>query len=690
MPQNENELLRAMAQRIMAQDEEVATQARAMQPMPAADAQEVQEALPAGAPPPPTVLETIVVREGRPVLLVSNDNYIVDGPEAAVWRQRLTATDVRSTLQSIIPAVGRVEVENHPTMSWIGTGWLVDDDVIVTNRHVADKFGTQGANGFIFRRGNTIAPSRMAARIDFREERDTTEPNEFQVLDILHIEDDEGPDIAFLKVADTSAAGLRLAGKIRLADERPEANQFVATIGYPAADSRVPDQPLVHRIFGDVYNVKRMAPGQLLDPRDDLILHDCSTLGGNSGSPIVDLHTGTAVGLHFSGLFLQENRGVSAAVVRDRLEKLRRGSLHPMPRVETQPVVTTRQSGPAGSEQTIRLDVTIPIEITVRVGGAVVGASGPPPGERLVESAVDQARAQFDLASLRRDGFSWTSALAMATASQLAYHVEPTVRPMVIDRWGCDSCDLFSTEDTDGFVAGGADAAFVAFRGTSSTPDWLRNLDLAGVNRPYGRIHGGFFKAFDIVQAEVRRSLDRMNAAGKKIWLTGHSLGGALATVAAAELADSYTIAGIYTYGMPRVGNRAFQEFFATRYAGKLYRFVNNRDIVPRVPPTYRHVGQLFFFDGQGRYAADVTESIGLADGPEPEPLTEEEFEQLQADLTRNQGQTESLPPTNGMRGDTVAEQPVLDESLEGIFPSVSDHAIARYISLIQRQVQNA
>ena len=53
----------------------------------------------------------------------------------------------------------------------------------------------------------------MAARVDFREERGTTQPNEFTVLDILHIEDDGGPDVAFLKVANTSAAGLSLASE---------------------------------------------------------------------------------------------------------------------------------------------------------------------------------------------------------------------------------------------------------------------------------------------------------------------------------------------------------------------------------------------------------------------------------------------------------------------------------------------
>ena len=63
----------------------------------------------------------------------------------------------------------------------------------------------------------------------------------------------------------------------------------------------LPDQALVRHIFGDVYNVKRLAPGQLRPPRDGLILHDCSTLGGNSGSPVIWEQMNQAVGIHTHG-----------------------------------------------------------------------------------------------------------------------------------------------------------------------------------------------------------------------------------------------------------------------------------------------------------------------------------------------------------------------------------------------------
>jgi endonuclease G len=70
--------------------------------------------------------------------------------------------------------------------------------------------------------------------------------------------------------------------------------------------------------------VKRLAPGKLTVVRDDLLQHDCTTLGGNSGSVVISLATGDAVGLHFGGNFHETNFAVPAPVVaslRDALPK---------------------------------------------------------------------------------------------------------------------------------------------------------------------------------------------------------------------------------------------------------------------------------------------------------------------------------------------------------------------------------
>src|SRR5262249_36862915 len=148
-----------------------------------------------------------------------------------------------------------------------GTAWLIADDIVVTNRHVASEFAalsiTADGAKFIFRRGWPDRNTRMAARIDFRRELRNNSPRAFKVLDVLHIEDDDGPDFAFLKVEKTSSGGA-LSAVLRPSKKWAETQEFVATVGFPAADSRIPEQELMTRLFGDKYNVKRLAPGQVM------------------------------------------------------------------------------------------------------------------------------------------------------------------------------------------------------------------------------------------------------------------------------------------------------------------------------------------------------------------------------------------------------------------------------------------
>jgi endonuclease G len=100
------------------------------------------------------------------------------------------------------------------------------------------------------------------------------------------------------------------------------------------------------RIFGNIYDVKRLAPGQVMQVSggQDLFAHDCTTLGGNSGSVVCDLETGQAVGLHFSGREEYANYAVSAPIVKARLESvLGKGVLAP----ERAPVVVLEEAAPS-------------------------------------------------------------------------------------------------------------------------------------------------------------------------------------------------------------------------------------------------------------------------------------------------------------------------------------------------------
>jgi triacylglycerol lipase len=94
------------------------------------------------------------------------------------------------------------------------------------------------------------------------------------------------------------------------------------------------------------------------------------------------------------------------------------------------------------------------------------------------------------------------------------------------------------------------------------------------------------------------------------LWVTGHSLGGALATLAVAKLRmeEDRCVNGLYTFGSPRVGDRIFARNFNMEF-NAAYRIVNNNDVVTRVPARlmmYSHVGQFLYIDTEKRLHEDI------------------------------------------------------------------------------------
>jgi triacylglycerol lipase len=125
---------------------------------------------------------------------------------------------------------------------------------------------------------------------------------------------------------------------------------------------------------------------------------------------------------------------------------------------------------------------------------------------------------------------------------------------------------------------------FVAFRGTQSLEDWLSNLSFPQVPHPWGRAEKGFADLYDQCAAATTAAV-RQAPAGSSVFVTGHSLGSALATLATADLADSGLNPGVsmYNFASPRVGDRGFADRFNARVASR-WRIVNTEDIVTTVP----------------------------------------------------------------------------------------------------------
>lgn len=142
----------------------------------------------------------------------------------------------------------------------------------------------------------------------------------------------------------------------------------------------------------------------------------------------------------------------------------------------------------------------------------------------------------------------------------------------------------------------------VAFRGTESLRDWITDAEFSTQDLGDGaEVHRGFHQAWMSIRARVMESLPKDKS---PVLFTGHSLGGALATLAAiAAVAEGVNVAGVYTFGQPRVGNSVWAKAYDQALKNKTWRLVNRQDPVPRMPPAlagYRHVGNEVFFDALG------------------------------------------------------------------------------------------
>lgn len=248
-------------------------------------------------------LEAIVLPRNRPVALVRGDSYDdLDGP----WVS-LNGDVIKKRIASLLPLIGRVEVPSSPILPYAGTGFVVGQGLIATNRHVAQLF-SQG-------RGLTIRYRAGDAAIDFKRQIDAPDDDRTAYLSVRAVEMIHPYwDMALLRVDDLPTDRM-----LRLSVKSPEEllDHNVVVIGYPARDERN-DVALQDRIFNRTYNVKRLQPGvirarakiQSFENTVNALTHDASTLGGNSGSAVIEVESGEVVALHFAGEYLKANYAV--------------------------------------------------------------------------------------------------------------------------------------------------------------------------------------------------------------------------------------------------------------------------------------------------------------------------------------------------------------------------------------------
>lgn len=177
----------------------------------------------------------------------------------------------------------------------------------------------------------------------------------------------------------------------------------------------------------------------------------------------------------------------------------------------------------------------------------------------------------------------------LADSAALTYWDEPNAKA-IFNSAGLQS-KFVKVGSTDCYIAWQHDFVIVAFRGTEPDEwqDMLTNAKIKLVTWQAGKVHRGFKAAIDEIWPRLEAELNTLST-GRSVWFCGHSLGAALATLAA----DRYpTTRGVCTFGCPRVGDDTFAAAFNANLANKTRRYVNHHDVVTHVPTPlfgYKHV----------------------------------------------------------------------------------------------------
>lgn len=250
-------------------------------------------------------MEALILPKLRPAVDIIGGKFTVTH---YLWSHLSNDSAIRKRIEDAIPSIGRIELPGNNRYPYGGTGFLVGDGLVMTNRHVAAIFADGLGDRHITFKAN------HQAGIDFLQERGGIRGRTFLVRRVVMIH----PywDMAILAVDATPPETRPL--RLSLADiaKLPDGHE-IAIVGYPAFDPRN-DPAEQDNVFGKTYGVKRLQPGQLHRRANtesfgkivSAAAHDCSTLGGNSGSAVIDLTSGEILALHFGGRYQEMNYGV--------------------------------------------------------------------------------------------------------------------------------------------------------------------------------------------------------------------------------------------------------------------------------------------------------------------------------------------------------------------------------------------
>ncbi|GAA0422222.1 hypothetical protein GCM10009133_33480 [Cocleimonas flava] len=197
-------------------------------------------------------------------------------------------------------------------------------------------------------------------------------------------------------------------------------------------------------------------------------------------------------------------------------------------------------------------------------------------------------------------------ALLFAELSMIAY-LKPEETEKAALRLGFTRTTFYNNDGSQAYSFANDQDIVIAFRGTEPNEwnDIKADIDATkALAETVGHVHRGFKKEVDDVWPLLEKMLiSHKQNLDKKLWFTGHSLGGAMASICAGRCLLSHIDTRpeqVHTFGSPRVGTKRYINHAKVDY----YRWVNNNDIVTRTPPVwlgYRHAGKEMYLDAQGK-----------------------------------------------------------------------------------------
>lgn len=295
---------------------------------------------------------------------------------------------------------------------------------------------------------------------------------------------------------------------------------------------------------------------------------------------------------------------------------------------------------------------------------------------------------------IRGDFQEWQALLPLAKMSDYAYDLEPADRS-IVEPFGFDKIQKIDSEfhSQVAYIASGEDVMVIVFRGTDEGEDWLTNAGLYLRQMDLGRIHSGFSTAYATLRPFILKTIDEKKP--KHVWITGHSLGGALALVCAHDLTQfqNLDVSGVFTFGQPMIGDSSFVESLQERVGEKYVHFCNGTDAVPRTPPGLKHCGCLIWFRNGGVQKSTAYSQV-YASAPGDEPPNEapdpiDELPPLSPQELREFERTydgEKVEAPMMMEASPTSAPP--KSSILDRIPWKADHDMNRYLEQIESYIK--